>query len=122
MAYDAAFGDWVLEHLGGLGVLRIGRMFGAAGLYADDLMFAILDDGVIWLKADAELAALLEVDGARQFTYPTKDGQTMTMGYWSMPESALDDPDEAVVWSRRALEVAAQKAAAKRPRKPKVTP
>lgn len=122
MAYDAAFGDWVLEHLAGLGSLRIGRMFGAAGLYADDRMFAILDDGVIWLQADADLAAQLTAEGARQFTYPTKDGQTMTMGYWSMPESALDDPEEAVAWSRRSMDVAAHKSAQRRPRKPKLTP
>jgi DNA transformation protein len=46
----------------------------------------------------------------------------MTMGYWSLPDSAVDDPDEAVVWARRSMEVAARKAAAKRPRKPKITP
>lgn len=112
MAYDAAFGDWVLEHLAGLGSLRIRRMFGGAGLYAGDRMFAILDDGVIWLKADADLASVLTGEGARQFTFPTKDGETMTMGYWSMPEAALDDPDLAVDWARRALAAAERKAAA----------
>jgi DNA transformation protein len=26
------------------------------------------------------------------------------MPYWSVPDSALDDPDEMVVWARRAYE------------------
>jgi DNA transformation protein len=35
------------------------------------------------------------------------------MGYWRLPESALDDPEEAVMWGRKALAVARAKAAAK---------
>jgi DNA transformation protein len=122
MAYDPAFGDWVREHFSGLSALQIKPMFSGAGVYADGLIFALLDDGVVWMKADDTNAPSLIEAGARQFTFPTKTGETMTMGYWSLPDSALDDPDEAVVWARRSMEVAARKAAAKRPRKPKITP
>lgn len=117
MAYDADFGVWVTEHLAGLGAIEIKRMFGAAGVKRDGAMFAILDDGVIWLKADEALAEELEAKGARQFSYPTKDGQTMTMAYWSLPETALDDPGEAVRWARRSVEVALRPKA-KKGRKP----
>ena len=106
MAYDPAFGDWVRDHLSGLGPIEIKRMFGGAGVKQHGVMFAILDDGVVWLKADASLAEALEVEGSRQFTYPTKDGQTTRMAYWSLPETAVDDSDEAVVWARRSVEVA----------------
>lgn len=43
----------------------------------------------------------------------------MTMAYWSLPDTALDDPDEAVRWARGAMEVAVRKASRKplRPRK-----
>ena len=118
MAYDRAFGDWVRDHLGDLGPIEIKRMFGAAGVKRDGAMFALLDDGVIWLKADEALAAELVAQGASQFTYATGDGQTMSMAYWSLPESALDDPDEAVEWARRSLEVALRpkpKSSRKRP-------
>jgi len=94
-------------------------MFGGAGVYADGLMFALLDDGVVWLKADETHAPLLVEAGARQFAYPTKDGQAMTMAYWSLPESAMDDPEQAVQWARQSIDVALRKAAAKRPRKAK---
>lgn len=117
MAYDADFGEWVREHFDGLGRLEIKRMFGGAGVYASGVMFALLDDGVVWLKADEVLAEAFREAGCRQFTYPTKDGRTMAMGYWTLPEAALDDPDEAVAWARRSLDVAVRKASAKRPKK-----
>ena len=119
MAYDPAFGDWVRDHLHGLGPIEIRPMFGGAGVKFDGAMFAILDDGVLWLKADEALARDLQAEGARQFTYPTKDGRQMAMAYWSLPETALDAPDEAVGWARRSIAVATAKAAAKPKRRTK---
>ena len=112
MAYDADFGEWVREHFHALGRLEIKRVFGGAGAYAAGVMFALLDDGVVWLKGDE---AFVEA-GSRQLTYPTKDGCTMSMGYWTLPETALDDPDEAVAWARRSLDVAVRKASGKKPK------
>lgn len=114
MAYDPAFGDWVRDHLQGLGPIEIRPMFGGAGVKFDGAMFAILDDGVLWLKADEALAREIEAEGARQFTYPTKDGRVMSMAYWSLPDTAVDDPDEAVGWARRSVEVATRPKARRR--------
>lgn len=80
-------------------------------------MFSLLDDGVVWLKGDEALGEAFEEIGSRQFTYPTKDGRTMSMGYWTLPETALYDPEGAVSWARRSLEVAVKKAAGKKPSK-----
>ena len=116
MAYDPSDGEWVQELLAGLGPLTIRRMFGGAGVYADGLMFAIIDDGVLWLRADAENVEALKAAGARQFTYPGKDGEVMNLSYWSIPETAVDDPDEAVEWARASVEAARRKAAGKKKR------
>ena len=43
-----------------------------------------------------------------------KDGRSQSLGYWSLPERGLDDPDEAVRWARTALEAAWR---AKKPKK-----
>lgn len=117
MAYDADFGEWVREHLAGLGRLEVKRMFGGAGVYASGVMFALLDDGVIWLKADDALAADFRAEGSAPFTYPAKTGEQVSLGYWSLPEAALDDADTATAWARRSLDVALRKAAEKKPRK-----
>lgn len=122
MAYDPDFGEWVREHFAGLGPLEIKKMFGAGAIYAHGLIFALLDDGTVWLKADEVNQPPLEAAGSRQFTYPTRDGETMTMAYWSLPEVALDDPDEAVDWARQSIDAALRKAAAKKPRKAKPKP
>ena len=120
MAYDPDFGEWVREHFAALGPLEIKRMFGGAGVYRQGTIFALLDDGVVWLKGDESNIPALEAAGSRQFTYPGKDGAVMNLGYWSLPETAVDDPDEAVEWSRGAIAVALRKAAMKKPRKAKV--
>ena len=119
MAYDPSFGEWVHEHFAGLGPLTIKRMFGGAGVSANGLIFALLDDGVVWLKSDDQNEPALRDAGARQFTYPMKDGVMMTMAYWSLPEPAVDDPDEAVRWARMSLDAALRTAAAKTVRTPK---
>ena len=121
MAYDRAFGDWVREHLAALGPIEIKPMFGAASVYADGRIFALLDDGVIWLKADEDNAPALIDAGGRQFTFAAKDGGTMEMAYWSLPEPAVDDAEEAVRWARSSIEAAARKAAKKKPRKPRTS-
>lgn len=116
MAYEPEFGEWVREHFGALGPLEIKRMFGAAGVYSNGLIFAILGDGEVWLKADEETIPALTAAGSRAFVVEGKDGE-MTTSYWSLPASATDDPEEAVAWARGAIEAAMRKQAAKRVRK-----
>jgi DNA transformation protein len=119
-ARDPDFEEWVREYFATLGPLEIKRMFGGAGVYSRGLIFALLDDGLVWLKADEATIPSLQAAGSRQFTYPGKDGAVMSLGYWSLPETAIDDPDEAAAWARAAIEVSLRKAAGKAPRKSKI--
>jgi DNA transformation protein len=88
------------------GPVQIRRMFGGKGVYRDELMFALEADGELYLKADGESEAVFRELGSRPFTYSAKDGRTTIMSYWLMPESALDDADEAADLARLALEAA----------------
>ena len=81
-------------------------MFGGHGIYQGDLMFALESSGELYLKVDDENVAVFRDLGSRPFTFTTKDGRTGAMSYWLMPESALDDPDEAVQLSRLAVQAA----------------
>ena len=117
MAYDPRTGDFVRELLQGLGEIRIRPMFGGAGVYFDDLFFAIIDDDVLYLRAEEADRPAFQAAGSRQFTYEMKDGVIQSMAYWSLPDTAADDPEEAVAWARKAVEAARKKAAAKK--KPK---
>ncbi len=115
MAYDPDFGEWVRDHLAGLGEIEIKRMFGGAGALKGGAMFAILGDGTLWLKADEAMANEMAELGSSQFSMDSKAG-VKTLPYWTLPEAALDDPDEAVVWARRSVELALSSKAKSRKR------
>ena len=121
MSETAASIAFAVELLSDLGLVRGRRMFGGAGLYAGEVMFGLIDDEVIYLKADAALKADLAAAGSHAWIYsrrPDPDtARPQESGYWSLPDTALDDPDEACAWARRALAVAEALKAAKPVRK-----
>ena len=88
-----------------LGIISHRKMIGGAALYCDGAIFASLDsDGRIYLRAEGKMAERLAAEGARQFSYiRKKDGKTASMGYWSLPDAALDDPGAACDWARQAM-------------------
>jgi DNA transformation protein len=117
MAVSSSQVAFAEELFAGLGA-RARRMFGGAGLYAEGVMFGMITDGeTICLKADGPLSADLAAEGAVAwvYTYPSgpKAGQTIEMGYWTLPDAAMDDPADACDWARRALHVALKAQAAK---------
>jgi DNA transformation protein len=88
-------------------------MFGGAGVYADGVMFALVADGEAFLRADDDLAGRLAAEGSRPFVHK-RGGRPVTMGYWRLPDAALDDPEAAGAWARAALAVARRAGAARR--------
>jgi len=122
MAESAADMAFARDLLGALGPVETRRMFGGVGLYAGAVMFGLIDDGRIYLKTDDGLRAELVAAGAISWLYTERKGPmagiSQETSYWSLPEAALDDPEEACAWARRALAVAAAiKAAGPRRRK-----
>ncbi|MGD9965350.1 MAG: TfoX/Sxy family protein [Hyphomonadaceae bacterium] len=116
-----SFHEFVKELFAGLGPVQIKRMFGGAGGYADGVMFLLLADDAIYLKADDALKAELRAEGCGPFVWEPqrgpRAGERVDLGYWRLPDGALDDPDEAVAWGRKALAVAKSRAAAKKPKR-----
>ena len=82
------------------------HMMGGAILYAGGRIFAaIMGEAGLFLRAKGALAERLAAEGSRQFVWTSpKTGQTQRMGYWSLPDAALDDPEAACDWARAALE------------------
>ena len=97
--------------------VTVRRMFGGAGVYADGIIIAIVADGVIYLKADAQTVPGFEAEGLQPFSYQAGSGKRAVMSYWRMPDRLYDDPDELARWARDAL--AAARRAAVRKSKPK---
>jgi len=110
MSESAADLAFACDLFSGMGPVSARRMFGAAGLYAGAVMFGLIDDGRIYLKTDEALRRELAEAGAVSWIYTERSGPKAGIpqetSYWSLPESALDDPEEAAAWGRRALAIA----------------
>lgn len=115
MAVDPDFVEHVRDLFAGLGPLRTGRMFSGVALYAeDDAMFAMISSsGTIYMKTSPETIGAFRAAGAEPFTYECKTG-TRETSLMSLPESALDDAEEALHWGRLAMGPARAAAEAKR--------
>ena len=126
MAASAGFLTFLEEQLAGLGPITIRRMFSGAGIFAGGVMFALVADDTLYFKADETTRAEFEAEGMHAFTYATKGGRNTLVTYWRAPERLFDDPDEMLIWARKALTIArradakkgAAKAKKKRTRKP----
>jgi DNA transformation protein len=81
------------------------RMFGGHGLYHEGLMFAIVMDQRLYLKADDVNRSEFEALGLAPFTYAMK-GKDVALSYWAAPDAIFDDPQEAVLWARSAWDAA----------------
>jgi DNA transformation protein and related proteins len=117
LSVSASFKEFLIEQMAGFGPVTIRAMFGGAGVMRDGLMFALIDDEVLYLKADDETKAGFVAENLSQFTYMAKDGKKMEMNYYRVPERCLDAPDEMAKWCRTAYGVALKAAAKKKPKK-----
>jgi DNA transformation protein len=93
-------------------------MFGGAGVYRDGVMFALVSGDEVYLKCDDARSSRFREAGCRPFLYE-KQGKTVEMSYWSVPEQALDDGELLKVYADLAFQSAvASKRRRKRHAKP----
>jgi DNA transformation protein len=82
------------------------KMFGGLGIFKEGLMFALVADDVLYLKAGDTTSPAFVAEGSGQFIYSGMPGKVATMPYWQIPERLLDEPAEFAVWARSAFAVA----------------
>ena len=83
-------------------------MFGGHGVYRDGVIIAIFIDEAIYLKVDDATRAAFEAEGCTPFVYEAK-GRIVPMRYSTVPDEALDSPQEFRPWAQRAWEAALRK-------------
>ncbi len=89
------------------GRIRVKRMFGGHGVYADGLFFALTFQGELYLKVDAQNAPRFEAENLAPFVYDPGHGRKpVTLSYRRMPEDCFDDPDILKSWCSGAIEAA----------------
>ena len=119
MTISATAIDHAKELFSPFGEIRVRKMFGGAGVYCDDLFFAIMDGDAIYLKVDDQTRAGFEARGLTPFVFEMKDGATGEMNYFNAPEDIYDDEDELRRWTTLALDAARRAAKFKKSKKKK---
>jgi DNA transformation protein len=113
---DEGLYAWVEEALEPFGRVTMRKMMGGATLYLDGTIFAILDEGELWFKADEESDPVWDAEGCEKFSVTFKDGRVGVMNYRRAPLDVYDDPEALRRWAGPAVEAGARGAAKKRPR------
>lgn len=122
MAVDGDLCEHLRDLFAGLGPVHMKRMFSGLGLYVeDDVMFAMIaSSGTVFMKSDASTDAAYADAGSQPFTYTRASGTQQVTSLMSLPDSAMDDADEALFWARLSLppaRAAAEKKRAEKARK-----
>ena len=98
---EKEFVCYVVDVMQSIGPVRAKGMFGGHGIFLENLMFALVADGVLYLKADKEIIPEFEGKGLEAFTYG-KPGKEFKMSYYQAPGEALEDVEEMNLWANKA--------------------
>ena len=98
---DIAF---VKDIFAGVGTLTTRKMFGGLAIYADGVIFALINStGALMIKAKGALAEEIAAEGSQQFIHVGKGSTRAAMPYWTLPCAAMDEPELAFDWAQRSL-------------------
>lgn len=94
------------------GLITLRRMFSGYGIYHDGIMFGLISQDTLYLKADAKNSAAFRDQGLGQFEY-VRQGKVVGLSYYQAPEVVLEDANEAALWARHSFEAALRANASK---------
>ena len=112
MKADSDFVDHVLELMSDFGDVNAKRMFGGYGLFREGLMFSLVADSALYLKADKGNEEEFQAQDLPKFTYERGD-EAMHMSYYLCPEEAFQNSDSMTRWAVSAWEAAVRQDEAK---------
>lgn len=116
MSIDEGLYAWVQEALAPLGPVTMRKMMGAATLYLDGVIFAVLDESELWFKSDAETNAIWDAEGCERFSFTLKDGTVESMNYRRAPADVYDDAEAMQRWASLAREAGTRAASTRKKR------
>lgn len=115
MVASDSFAEFLREQLAPVGRVSMRRMFGKTGVFCDGVMLGMVADDTLYFRVDDHnRVAFKEAEALPRLNYE-KQGNTIDLSFWRVPERLFDEPDELVTWARAAL-AAARRVAAVRQR------
>lgn len=110
---EKEFVSYVVDLMQSIGPVRAKGMFGGHGIFLKELMFGLVADNILYLKADNETVDEFMKKELEAFTY-YKKGKEFKMSYYQAPEETLEDSEEMNVWANKAYGAALRAASKKR--------
>ena len=107
MAANAEFVRYIEELLAPLGFLGACRFFGGHAISCRGQQFAWIIGSTLYLRVSDATRAEFEAHGAHPFKYMTKKCEVTVRKFYTAPEFLLDDPEQLLLWSRRACSLSA---------------
>jgi DNA transformation protein len=117
MSFDEGLYAWVQEALEPMGRVTMRKMMGGATLYLDGIIFAIMVDGELWMKSDAEADPVWDAVSTERFTVAFKDGKVDSMNYRRAPSDVYDDAEAMQKWTNVSVEAGRRRVVKKRPKR-----
>jgi len=105
MSDTQEFASHIVDLLHPFGSCEAKRMFGGFGIFHQGLMFGLIADGSLYLKADEESKALFEAEDCKPFTYYKKD-KAFNLSYYLAPEEFFEEPEDCLRWAQTAFDAA----------------
>lgn len=105
MSEAQEFATHIVDLLDCFGPCEARRMFGGYGIFHQGLMFGLIADGSLYLKADDETRELFSDEGCEAFSYYKKEKEYQ-LSYYLAPEEFFEDPDACLRWARLAFDAA----------------
>jgi DNA transformation protein and related proteins len=119
MVASESFAEFLREQFAPLGPISMRRMFGKTGVFCDGVMFGMVTENTLYLRVDDQnKETFKEAEAYPPLNY-AKDGGTIDLSFWRIPERLFDEPEEFVAWARAALAAAHRVAAIRERAAPK---
>ncbi len=99
------FIQYLLDMLQEFGAVRAKAMFGGHAIYRDGIVFAIVVDNTLYIKADNNSRELFEKKGRKRFSY-LRQGKECFLSYYMAPDEAVEDKDKLYFWAGKGFEAA----------------
>jgi DNA transformation protein and related proteins len=112
MAASSDFVSFLVDELSPLGHVTVRRMFGKTGVFCEGVMLGMVAEDVFYVRVDTQSRATFkEAESAPSLSY-VKNGATINLSFWRVPDRLFDEHDELIAWARAAL-ASAHRVAAK---------
>jgi DNA transformation protein and related proteins len=109
MPTNESFNAFLCEQLAPLGHVTVRRMFSAAGIFCNGLMFGLIRDEALYIRIDDQtLTEFSHAESAPPFTY-SRNGRIVDLPYRRVPEDLLDQPEELIPWAEAGIAAARRK-------------